>query len=506
MGYNVLGLGDAEYDLAHGSVRLIKPSGCVRADFPFWKDGSGRSELALEPGIGGKTHRIVTTAMINGTKIRVQFDTGAAGSVVSRAAALRAGIDVAALKPSGLSSGFGKHAVKSWLVPVDVFKIGDEEIHKTFLRVIDAFWDGAEAPEMLIGADFFLSHHIYVARDLHKLYFTYNGGNVFNLKAVETLPPVVADAAATPAAGGVDEPVTAEALARRGAASAARHEYGRAIDDLTRAIALAPGEARYLAERAEAYNGNRQPFLAMADLDAVLKLRPGDVPALMMRATARFSGRDKAGARADLDAAATAAPREADVRFTMGQLYERLDALPEAIGQYDLWIAAHHDDVKAARAYNSRCWARALLGTDLKVSQLAVLNANYLRVKVKEFLHTPYDEICRHEFVASAQDLKRETGVKALDIAKALLDHGFHAPTMYFPLLVPECLMIEPTETESKETLDAFVEKLREIVALAKTDTQKVLDAPTTTFVGRIDETRAARQPDLRWEVPAPAV
>ena len=135
-----------------------------------------------------------------------------------------------------------------------------------------------------------------------------------------------------------------------------------------------------------------------------------------------------------------------------------------------------------------------------RVSQLAVLNANYVRVKVKDFLDMPYDETCRHEFVASAQDLKRETGVKALDIAKALLDRGFHAPTIYFPLIVPECLMIEPTETESKETLDSFVEALREIVATAKTNPQAILDAPVNTVVGRIDETRAARQPDLRWE------
>jgi glycine dehydrogenase subunit 2 len=135
-----------------------------------------------------------------------------------------------------------------------------------------------------------------------------------------------------------------------------------------------------------------------------------------------------------------------------------------------------------------------------KVSQLAVLNANYLRVKIREFLTTPYDEICRHEFVASAQELKRDTGVRALDVAKALLDHGFHAPTMYFPLLVPECLMIEPTETESKETLDAFVAALRDIVETAKRDPQSVMDAPRKTIVGRIDETRAARQPDLRWQ------
>ncbi len=133
---------------------------------------------------------------------------------------------------------------------------------------------------------------------------------------------------------------------------------------------------------------------------------------------------------------------------------------------------------------------------------MPVLNANYVRALVKDFIPTPYDETCRHEFVASAQDLKRETGVEALDIAKALLDRGYHAPTIYFPLLVPECLMIEPTETESKETLDAFVAALREIVETAKSDPQAILDAPVNTVVGRIDETRAARQPDLRW-VPA---
>ena len=133
------------------------------------------------------------------------------------------------------------------------------------------------------------------------------------------------------------------------------------------------------------------------------------------------------------------------------------------------------------------------------VSQLAVLNANYLRVRVRDFLDTPYDEICRHEFVASAQALKRETGVKALDIAKALLDRGFMAPTIYFPLIVAEALMIEPTETESKETLDEFVAALREIVSLAKSDPGTILAAPERTVVGRLDETRAARQPDLRW-------
>lgn len=134
-----------------------------------------------------------------------------------------------------------------------------------------------------------------------------------------------------------------------------------------------------------------------------------------------------------------------------------------------------------------------------KTSQLAVLNANYLRVKLRDYITVPYDELCRHEFVASAQNLKREHGIRAIDIAKALLDRGYHAPTMYFPLLVPECLMIEPTETESKETLDAFIEAFVEVVALAKSHPEQLHEAPVTTVVGRVDETRAARQLDLRW-------
>ena len=133
------------------------------------------------------------------------------------------------------------------------------------------------------------------------------------------------------------------------------------------------------------------------------------------------------------------------------------------------------------------------------VSKLAVLNANYIRASISDVIDVPYDEINRHEFVASAQSLKRETGVRALDLAKALLDRGYHAPTVYFPLIVPECLMIEPTETESKETLDAFIADFRDIIATAKSDPEKILEAPVNTAVGRIDETRAARQPDLRW-------
>jgi glycine dehydrogenase subunit 2 len=176
--------------------------------------------------------------------------------------------------------------------------------------------------------------------------------------------------------------------------------------------------------------------------------------------------------------------------FTFALDFER----PDAIGTMrSFWSNFAH--MVRALAYTYANGGDGLT----RVSQLAVLNANYIRASIRDVVDVPYDEINRHEFVASAQTLKRETGVRALDIAKALLDRGFHAPTVYFPLIVPECMMIEPTETESKETLDAFIAAFREIVATAKSDPETILASPVNTAVGRIDETRAARQPDLRW-------
>ncbi|NJB67357.1 glycine dehydrogenase subunit 2 [Desulfobaculum xiamenense] len=135
-----------------------------------------------------------------------------------------------------------------------------------------------------------------------------------------------------------------------------------------------------------------------------------------------------------------------------------------------------------------------------RASENAVLAANYIRKRLEEHIHVPYNRICMHEFVSSAvgEDLN---GVRALDLGKALLDKGYHAPTVYFPLIVPECLMIEPTETESKATLDAFVDDLIDILELSKTDPDNVKTAPHTLPVTRLDETRAARQMVLTDDV-----
>jgi glycine dehydrogenase subunit 2 len=131
----------------------------------------------------------------------------------------------------------------------------------------------------------------------------------------------------------------------------------------------------------------------------------------------------------------------------------------------------------------------------------AILNANYLREKIKDLFENPYRDFpCMHEFVVSGENLKRKYGVRTLDVAKRLLDYGFHAPTIYFPLIVPEALMIEPTETESKETLDAFAETLRKIVKEAEQNPDLLKNAPYNTPVRRLDETLANRNPVPRWK------
>jgi glycine dehydrogenase subunit 2 len=142
-----------------------------------------------------------------------------------------------------------------------------------------------------------------------------------------------------------------------------------------------------------------------------------------------------------------------------------------------------------------RAWGPALR----EMSEVAVLNANYLLTRLREAYELPYDRLCMHEFVVSARRLKREHGVTALDVAKRLMDYGFHPPTIYFPLVVPEALMIEPTETEAKETLDAFADGMLAIAREAADEPETVKRAPYGRGVGRLDEVKAAKRAVVRY-------
>ncbi len=136
------------------------------------------------------------------------------------------------------------------------------------------------------------------------------------------------------------------------------------------------------------------------------------------------------------------------------------------------------------------------------ISRHAVLNANYVRARIKDVLPPAHDRLCMHEVVVTAEHIKRQYGVRVLDISKRLIDFGFHPPTNYFPLIVPECLMIEPTETESKETLDAFCDALIAICGEAASNPDLLHNAPYSQVVGRLDETAAVKNLDVRWRPP----
>jgi len=168
--------------------------------------------------------------------------------------------------------------------------------------------------------------------------------------------------------------------------------------------------------------------------------------------------------------------------------------LPQSIGR----IRAFYGNVSVIiKAY---AYILALGGTGLaRATRGALINANYLLSKLKNTFPAPYGDRCMHEFVLSATNLK-EQGVRALDVAKALIDRGFHPPTVYFPLTVPEAMMIEPTETETRETLDEFAAAMIEIAEQARNNPDSLHESPTKAGVRRLDEVKAARQPVLRWK------
>jgi glycine dehydrogenase subunit 2 len=134
-----------------------------------------------------------------------------------------------------------------------------------------------------------------------------------------------------------------------------------------------------------------------------------------------------------------------------------------------------------------------------EMSETAVLNANYLLARLRDAYDLPFDRLCMHEFVLSARSFKREHGISALDVAKRLMDYGFHPPTIYFPLVVPEALMIEPTETEAKETLDAFAEAMLAIAREAREEPDVIRDAPHGRPVKRLDEVKAAKRAIVKY-------
>jgi tetratricopeptide (TPR) repeat protein/predicted aspartyl protease len=386
LGQNVFRLGDVDYDLANGVIAILRTQGdCRKAGLAYWANAKGMPFSMMDIDFATRERPHTTGyAYVNGSKIRVLFDTGAGASMLSLDAAKQAGItpDSPGVTAAGSMSGYGRRTVRTWIAPFTSFRIGDEEIRNTHLRIGDVELMGTQ---MLIGADFFLSHHVLVASSQHRLYFTYNGGPVFNLTTTPVAPPTPAsagtDAAGNGAAGGAapaDTPdaatrpaleggLDAAGYARRGSASVSRREYQPALADLSKAIELDPAQPDYFYERGRAYWANNQADKALEDFGQAIKLKSDDVPALMARAELHARRNDPADTiRPDLDAADRAAPKAGDMRLTLGGLYERVRNYSAAIAQYDDWISSHNsDDIQMPRARNGRCWVRAISDRDL---------------------------------------------------------------------------------------------------------------------------------------------
>jgi len=362
LGQNFLRLADVEYDLAKGAIRLWRSEKCEHTLLAYWaKEPLPYSLIDIDRTTALAPHTI-GTAFLNGAKIRVMFDTGAETSVLSLRAAERAGIkpDSAGVVDAGYNTGIGRSAVKTYLGRFSSFKIGDEEIRNAQLRFGDIGLDNAE---MLLGADFFLSHRIYVSNNLHELFFTYNGGPVFDLERRSPAKPAAEDHTDP------NEPVNAAGYSQRGNAFAGRRDFEHALRDLTHACELAPDNAEYFYQRGLVYRENRQPEPAMTDFDRAIELKSTDVRFLAARAALRLERGDTDGAMADFDAVDRLAPKEADLRLSLADDYGRTDRLARSIAQFDLWIEFHHDDARLSQALSGRCWAKALLGEDLSKAQ-----------------------------------------------------------------------------------------------------------------------------------------
>lgn len=389
LGQNILRVADIEYDLAKGTMALFRPEDCRHVDLAYWvKAGEPYNALEIEATTPQEPH---TTGMVdlNGAKIRVIFDTGATTSMVGLRAAAAAGLKPGdpRVEPAGYTTGVGSKPVQTWIATFPVLKIGDEEVRNARLRFGDLGTFG-----MLLGADFFLSHRVYVANSQHKLYFTYNGGPVFALNARKNLPAAAEKGAAAsdtasadtstnaaesspdlaagkassaPAEASDDSPADAGELARRAAASAARRDFDHALQDFNRAVELSPATASYYYQRGMVEFQLRQTEPGASDIDKAITLNPGYIEALVVRAQYRRSKRDTSGALADLDTVDRLAPKQSDVRLTLAMLYGSLNHPAQVISQMNLWIPDHDQDPRVVAAYNDRCWSRALLGQEL---------------------------------------------------------------------------------------------------------------------------------------------
>jgi tetratricopeptide (TPR) repeat protein len=374
LGENILGPFDVEYDLGHGMIRFFQAKGCGDSNLAYWSSGMTLSRLPIDND-GPVLKQVRMEAHLNGHAIQVVLDSGSGLSQLSLRAASSAGVQTTSpgVTPAGVGYGVFGAGREDYLAPFASFKIGDEEIRDTQLRMSNINLGRAD---MLLGVDFFLSHRILVSNTQKKIYFTYNGGPVFRLDQAGTRTaqtqaqptpgvPTPTTAIGAPAASGGDQPATAADFLRRGQALAARRDFSGAVDDFGKGIELEPANSDLYIARANARLASRQAVLAMSDLNQALKIKPDDPRALLSRGDLYLDSGDVARARSDFEAALKAAPDNADLRLRIGGAYSNAGQFDAAIEQFDVWVAAHPNSDARLQILAGRCWARTAANKDL---------------------------------------------------------------------------------------------------------------------------------------------
>jgi tetratricopeptide (TPR) repeat protein len=374
LGENILGFADIEYDLPHGAIRFFKQDGCKGANLGYWgqpaaveidlthtgkrPESRDRDPNHYDPGSLDRDVR--AAALINGQRVIVTFDTGASTSMLNKNVAARVGVtpETPGAVSVGLFGGIGPERKSAWIAPFDSFALGAERINHTRLRFGDL--DRVQT-DMLLGADFFLSHRVFIANSLSKAFVSYVGGPVFNFDDAN-----LAAKSRSPGGAGEDSgQASADSLIGQASGLASRQDFAGAVALLDQALALDAKRADALVLRGRARLALGRGQQAMADFDQALALEPNNFEALLARGAREARGGDLVKARQDLELAARQKTPDGRARLRVAQAYEGSKAYAEAIAQFDAIIAERSTDEMKVAALNGRCWDRALMKQDL---------------------------------------------------------------------------------------------------------------------------------------------
>ncbi|MGH7009584.1 MAG: aspartyl protease family protein, partial [Caulobacteraceae bacterium] len=414
LGQNELGLLDDEYDLGHGAVRFVHPIGCGDRPLAYWAGSKLVSVLTIYHAFDRAAKFTQSYVEVDGKRALALFDTGAGETVLSQRFASSIGIKPGGpgVEFAGAVSGVGPSLVKSWTAPVANVKIGGEEIRNTRLHVAPI------APDILLGDDFFLSHRVYVANSQGKIYFTYEGGPVFNASG-KTLAEVGGAKAESSLVGDADETSQSDpaTLVRLAAALAARHDEKDALSDLDRACAKAPRNEVCFLARGRIYAHEKKDDLALTDFDRAIVLDPSDPEARIARARIEAARNKEAAVQADLLIADKALGEDDRWRVVMADTYLSVDDAADSIRELNGWIRADPHDALRATALKERCLARSWGDLDLAAAEEDCEAAIRMVPKgAPGYAARGYVRLRQERWADAASDFDRALGCQAKEV------------------------------------------------------------------------------------------